>query len=54
MSSSMAEKNNDEWKILEKVHQILSEEGANSVPNSELVIRFHHPDELKVNYSKKK
>lgn len=37
-----------EWKILEKIHQILREERANGVPNEEPVIRFHHPDDLKV------
>lgn len=41
---------NNEWKILEKIHEILREEGANDVPNEEPVIRFHHPEDLKVNH----
>lgn len=49
MSSSMAEKrNNCEWELLEQVHRILSEEGANNVADTESVIHFHHPEDLKV------
>lgn len=38
----------DDWDILSSVHEILVEQNVLQTPENEPVIRFEHPDDLKV------